>query len=119
MVELSLEELKVIGRSSSVQESGTSPFEEKNKETCSPTKDDTDTVETPYVGMIFGTSEEAKAYYQSYGVSKGFLTIIRSSNKGWTKCDEVTNIKIMCLHFGSYNKKFNEDVEKLRLNTST
>ncbi|KAF9612883.1 hypothetical protein IFM89_004299, partial [Coptis chinensis] len=67
MVELSLEELEVIGHSSSIQESGTSPFEEKNQETCSPTKDDTDTVETPYIEMIFGKSEETKSYYQSYG----------------------------------------------------
>ncbi|KAF5196445.1 Far1-related sequence, partial [Thalictrum thalictroides] len=92
-----------------------------NLEFGSPCKDVSDTIVTPFVGMTFKTSEDAKEYYEKYGVSKGFSVLRRSSQKTWVRCDTVTTILYVCSHFGSYNKPVTESVpkQKQRPNTST
>ncbi|KAF9588181.1 hypothetical protein IFM89_007870 [Coptis chinensis] len=46
-------------------------------------------IQTPFVGMGFDSSEEAKEYYEKYGLNKGFSIIKRSSNKSWSNCDKA------------------------------
>ncbi|KAF9588603.1 hypothetical protein IFM89_013690 [Coptis chinensis] len=113
------QESELMGNFSGVADCGTSYVQVEKNTIGSPTKDFDDAIETPYVGMTFKSIEEAKKYYERYGVSKGFSIVTRSSNKSWLHCDMVTNIGFACSHFGSHKKKLNENVERPRLNTST
>ncbi|KAK1399399.1 hypothetical protein POM88_009262 [Heracleum sosnowskyi] len=46
-------------------------------------------LETPYVGMVFETWEEAQKYYGDYGRQEGFWIRIRSSSKARASLDEA------------------------------
>ncbi|KAK1355222.1 FAR1 domain-containing protein [Heracleum sosnowskyi] len=59
-------------------------------------------LETPYVGMMFETWEEAQKYYGDYGRQEGFWIRIRSSSKTRAGLDEVTSKKFVCAHQGKY-----------------
>ncbi|KAF9621838.1 hypothetical protein IFM89_028426 [Coptis chinensis] len=113
------QECELPGNFSGVAECEASSVQVEKNTIRSPTKDLHNTIETPYAGMPFESFEEAKKYYERYGVSKGFSTITRSSNKSWLHCDKVTNVCLACSHFGSHKKKLNENVERPHLNTST
>ncbi|KAF9587960.1 hypothetical protein IFM89_006285 [Coptis chinensis] len=113
------QESELMGNFSGVPDCGTSYVQVEKNRVGSPTKDFDDAIKTPYVGMTFKSIEEAKKYYERYGVSKGFSIVTRSSNKSWLHCDMVTNIGFAYSHFGSHKKKLNENVERPRLNTST
>ncbi|KAK2652812.1 hypothetical protein Ddye_012668 [Dipteronia dyeriana] len=58
----------------------------------------------PYVGMFFETMEQARNYYENYGLQEGFWISIRSSSKARLGSNEVTSIKFVCAYQGKYKR---------------
>ncbi|KAF9610414.1 hypothetical protein IFM89_022325 [Coptis chinensis] len=83
-------------------------------------------VKPPCLGMCFETLEVAKQFYTDYGKSFGFSPIIRSSEKSFSRSDEVSSCQMTCERFGVYrdrggkNKNVdgtNKEVRKRNTNT--
>ncbi|KAF9603141.1 hypothetical protein IFM89_033977 [Coptis chinensis] len=72
-----------------MEESRLRIFEDMRQVTGFSDEDAEHNIQTPFVGMGFDSSEEAKEYYEKYGLNKGFSIIKRSSNKSWSNCDKV------------------------------
>ncbi|KAL5731592.1 hypothetical protein ACHQM5_004303 [Ranunculus cassubicifolius] len=92
-----------------------------NVECRTPTKVVGDKIEKPYVGKIFKSIEAARDYYEKYGVNKGFSVVQNSSQSTQARYDGITSVLFACSHYGSHDKKVDENVpiEKRRPNTST
>ncbi|KAK0571256.1 hypothetical protein LWI29_013256 [Acer saccharum] len=78
-------------------------------------------LQTPYVGMLFETLEEARNYYENYGRQEGFWIRIRSSSRTRYGTNEVTSRQFVCAHQGKYvpeNKKHDivEESDKIEMN---
>ncbi|KAF9609687.1 hypothetical protein IFM89_017886 [Coptis chinensis] len=62
-------------------------------------------VKPPCLGMCFETLEAAKQFYIDYGKLFGFSPVIRSSEKSYSRPDEVSSVQMTCLHFGIYRDR--------------
>ncbi|KAF9589555.1 hypothetical protein IFM89_025681 [Coptis chinensis] len=62
-------------------------------------------VKPPCLGMCFETLEAAKQFYIDYGKLFGFSPVIRSSEKSYSRSDEVSNVQITCSRFGIYRDR--------------
>ncbi|KAF9612925.1 hypothetical protein IFM89_004341 [Coptis chinensis] len=62
-------------------------------------------VKPPCLGMCFETLEAAKQFYIDYGKSFGFSLVIRSSEKSFSRSDEVSSCQMTCERFGVYRDR--------------
>ncbi|KAF9624180.1 hypothetical protein IFM89_008118 [Coptis chinensis] len=62
-------------------------------------------VKPPCLGMCFETLEAAKQFYIDYGKLFGFSPVIRSSEKSYSRSDEVSSVQMTCLRFGIYRDR--------------
>ncbi|KAF9614350.1 hypothetical protein IFM89_018103 [Coptis chinensis] len=83
-------------------------------------------VKPPCLGMCFETLEAAKQFSINYGKSFGFSPVIRSSQKSFSRSDEVSSCEMTCSRFGVYrdqggkNKNVDgteKEVRKRNINT--
>ncbi|KAK4844806.1 hypothetical protein QYF36_024635 [Acer negundo] len=94
-------------------------LEEKSDETS--IQNNIEELQTPYVGMLFETLEEARNFYEKYGRQEGFWIRIRSSSRTKYGTNEVTSRQFFCAHQGKYvreNKKHDvvEESDKIEMN---
>ncbi|KAF9614068.1 hypothetical protein IFM89_014868 [Coptis chinensis] len=62
-------------------------------------------VKPPCLGMCFETLEAAKQFYIDYGKSFEFSLVIRSSEKSFSRSDEVSSCQMTCSRFGVYRDR--------------